>query len=904
MLICTTHLSLILLAASTPLLTAADWQPAKPAESVPAPQFKVPEGLEVTVWASTPQLFNPTNMDVDAAGRIWVNEGVNYRKHQTRRPEGDRVVVLEDKDGDGKADSSHTFVQDPQLIAPLGIAVFDNKVIVSQPPDLIQYTDVNRDLKFDPAVDKKEVLLTGFNAINHDHSLHAVTGSPDGKWIMNNGNCGAIFTDKSGKTFRMAGDYYKNGGGEWPINLLPAIGQKSDDGHVWTPGFTARMNPDGTQVEIIGHGYRNSYENTTNSLGETFQNDNDDPPACRNSYVLEYGSAGYFTREGRSYTTVKRPNQNHGRAHWRQDDPGTFDVGDIYGGGSPTGVAFYENGALGDKFAGTFLSCEAGRNVVFGYQPKPQGASYAMNRTDFMTSNTTGEYDGADFTGGVKKKQEVKPGGYFAGEAVHLFRPSDVTVGADGAIYVCDWYDARVGGHGDLDESCSGTIYRIAPKGFKAQAPKIDLTTIPGSIAALRSPAVNVRWTGFDSLKKQGDKALDAVLALTKDSNPWLAARGIWLLPHLGPKGVAACEALLNSNKENERLVAFRALRRTTQDIVPSATRMAGDASPAIRRDAALAVRNVPAAKAAPVLIAVAKRWDGKDKNYLEAIGLGAANQENAVWSAMRDAFAQNDPLKWSDDFAKLTWRLWPSAAVNDLKTRALSPTLTKEQRDFAVESLSFIDDKSAADAVLACANDASPSKAAAMRWLLVRGTGAWAKFGLKDELKTRGIYDPDKIVITESIVPAKPAKTTYTPEDVLKLKGDATRGKTTAMRCVMCHQIGEAGPHYGPDLKGWVSRQGAASAARSIVDPSADIAHGFEGTAIQLKDGKWIDGLVLSTGDPLLVVSTGGVTQTVPKNRIASTKHMDRSLMLGADQLGLSAQDVADVIEWLKTYQ
>lgn len=897
------RLTLASLAAATPLLAVEDWKPGKPAESVPPLTFHVPEGLEVTVWASTPQLFNPTNMDTDAAGRMWVAEGVNYRSHKGRRPEGDRIVVIEDKDGDGKADSSHTFVEEKGLVAPLGVAVFDNVVVVSQPPDLIVYTDVNRDLKFDPAVDKREVLLTGFNAKNHDHSLHSVTGGPDGKWYINNGNCGAVFTDKSGKTFRMGGDYY-GGGGEWFVDNRKAAGQKSDDGFVWSAGFTARMNPDGTKVEPVGHGYRNSYENTINSFGELFQNDNDDPPACRTSYILEYGSAGYFTRDGRSYTTVKRPGQDHGRAHWRQDDPGTFDAGDIYGGGSPTGVAFYENGALGKQFAGTLLSCEAARNVVFGYKPEPKGAGYKLDRTDFLTSNTSGEYDGADFTGGVKKKpQEVNGGGYIAGENLHLFRPSDVTVGADGAIYVADWYDPRVGGHGDMDDSCSGTIYRIAPKGFKPQVAKVDLATIPGAVAALRSPALNVRWTGFDALKKQGANALPAVLEVLKDSDPWISARAIWLLPHLGPKGQEACVALLSSKDETQRLVAYRALRRADRDILPYAAKLAADPSAAVRRDVALSMRGLSADKAAPVLVAVAKGWDGQDKNYLESIGLGAENQENGVWKAMRDGLGQTDPLKWTDAFARLTWRLWPSEAVPALKARALSNALTKEQRDFAVESLSFIDDKSASDAMLEISNEGSPSKPAAMRWLFVRGTGSWAKFGLKDELKTRGIYDPEKIQLFQSIVPPKPAKLTFTPADVLKLKGDATRGKDTVMRCTMCHHVNEAGPHYGPDLKGWVSRQGVEGAARAIVDPSADIAHGFDGTAIRLKDDQWIDGLVLSNGDPVLVTSTAGVTQTVPRSRIAQMKEMDRSLMLSADQLGFTAQDVADVIEWLKTY-
>ena len=73
------------------------------------------------VWAESPLLHNPTNIDIDRDGRIWVAEGVRYRSHHARQPEGDRIVVLEDTDHDGKADAAHTFVQEPALIAPLGI---------------------------------------------------------------------------------------------------------------------------------------------------------------------------------------------------------------------------------------------------------------------------------------------------------------------------------------------------------------------------------------------------------------------------------------------------------------------------------------------------------------------------------------------------------------------------------------------------------------------------------------------------------------------------------------------------------------------------------------------------------------------------------------------------------------
>ena len=165
----------------------------------------VPDNLEVTLWAQSPMLNNPTNMDVDHKGRIWITEAVNYRNYRNNdsfflhRSKGDRVVILEDTDHDGVADTSKVFVQDTSLVSPIGIAVIGNKVIVSCSPNLIVYTDDNGD----DIPDKKEILLTGFGGKDHDHSLHAVYGGPDGNLYFNTGNAGPhIVTDKSGWTLR------------------------------------------------------------------------------------------------------------------------------------------------------------------------------------------------------------------------------------------------------------------------------------------------------------------------------------------------------------------------------------------------------------------------------------------------------------------------------------------------------------------------------------------------------------------------------------------------------------------------------------------------------------------------------------------------------------------------------
>ncbi len=378
----------------------------KNSNSVPVDLIKVPEGLEIKIWAKSPLFYNPTNIDIDRFGRIWVAEGVRYRFNWNRQKKGDRIVVLEDLDLDGLADTSHVFLQDSSLVAPLGIAVVDNKVIVSQPPHLIVYTDLNRNLKFEENIDNKEILLSGFSGINHDHSLHSVTVGPNGKWYFNSGNCGAMFTDKSGKTFRIGSPYNPKpiGPFKFPINPLDIAGKKSDDGHVYVGGFAAKMNEDGSNVEIIGHNFRNSYEQSITSFGDVFHSDNDDPPASRVSYVLEYGNAGFASANGKkTWQADKRPYQTIPQAEWRQDDPGVMPSGDVYGGGSPTGNVFYENGALGKKWEGMFLACEAGKNVVFGYLPKISGSTFTLERFNFITSNEENEFAGTDFLGGSKK---------------------------------------------------------------------------------------------------------------------------------------------------------------------------------------------------------------------------------------------------------------------------------------------------------------------------------------------------------------------------------------------------------------------------------------------------------------------------------------------------------------------
>lgn len=863
-----------------------------PAQAVPLALLSIADEFDVTIWAQAPLVRNPTNIDIDAQGRVWVTEGVNYRRHFGRDPAGDRVVIIEDSDGDGLADRSTPFVQEPGLIAPLGMAVIDNQIVVSNAPDLIVYTDVDRNSVFDPRIDRRDVLLTGFLGRNHDHSLHSVTFGPDGKWYFNHGNCGALVTDRSGRTFRIGSIY---GGAEntygWkPIDLA---GAPSDDGHVYVGGVAFRMNPDGTNLEVIGQNFRNSYEQSVTSFGDVFHNDNDDPPGSRTSFLMEYGNAGYFSSDGkRNWKADQRPGQLTAVAEWRQHDPGIMPAGDVYGNGSPTGIVTYEGDAFGDKWRGLLLSCEPARNTVFGYLPQLHGAGYALQRFDFVTSNREKDFVGID-----SRKENV------SAELKTWFRPSDIAVGPDGAIYVADWFDPRVGGHQDLDKSSTGAIYRITPKGKRLTVPQMDLATTEGQITALRSPAINVRASGFLRIRAQGSAAVPAVSALLRDTNPFIQARAVYLLAQLGTEGVTKVEATLGQQDPDLRVAAYRALRRAGKPFLPFARKLASDPAPAVRREVALSLRDIAAADAVPILMTLAQGYDGQDRTYLEAWGTGSTGKELAVYAALAEIAPSGEPDLWPSAYVNLVWRLTPAGAESMFAARAKGQDLAESDRLAAVTALGFIRTHAAGTAMLDVAQyTGGRIRDHAVWWLLNRKQGHWPDVDVDAELKSRGIYDPAAITISASVVPEPKAGPGLSAADILDLTPDATRGRNLAAACMVCHRVGDRGVEYGPGLTGFGKSQTTAVIVNAIVNPSSDIAHGYEGVEVALKDGTIVHGLLLRAGNPTVIQSMGGVTQMIPANLIRQRKPLGRSLMLDADQLGFSAQDVADIAAYLHT--
>ncbi|MCZ2477182.1 c-type cytochrome [Aquirufa antheringensis] len=568
--------------------------------------LQVPEGLEVKPFAAEPMLINPTNIDVDSKGRVWVLEAYNYRpgiNGNPTNPQGDRIVILEDTNGDGQADSRKVFYQSPELNAPLGIAVLDSMVIVSQSPYIWKMFDDNRDGK----ADRKEVLFSGIGGDQHDHGAHAFTFGPDGKLYFNIGNEGKQLLDAKGNpVLDQDGD---------------PIGPKK-----YRQGMVFRCNLDGSQVEVLGHNFRNNYEVAVDSYGALWQSDNDDDgnKGVRINAVFEHGNYGYVDEMTGEGWSVNRTNieKEIPLRHWHLNDPGVVPNLLQTGAGSPTGMIIYEGNLLPSIFQNQMIHTDAGPNVVRSYATTPWGAGYEARINNLITSKD------------------------------QWFRPADVAAAPDGSLFVADWYDPGVGGHQAGDQA-KGRIYRIAPKGHAYKKTNFDLSTPELAFKALENPNLEIRFLAFQALKKMGNKA-ESVLEneFNTNENPRFRARAFWVLNQGSRSNEFILKAFEQANPNLKAMAIRAAKQKPFAEWSTLAAKAAKDQHASVRRELAIALRHLSGEKVNQLWASLAMRHNGTDRWYLEALGIGA----DGNWDERFAAYAALKPEN-SKGYSDVVWR-------------------------------------------------------------------------------------------------------------------------------------------------------------------------------------------------------------------------------------------------------
>ncbi len=600
----------------------------------------VAEGLQVTLVASEPQLRSLTNLDIDDRGRIWVCDVMNYRKNAGSRPEGDRILILEDTTGDGVADSVKTFYQGTDIDSAMGICVLGNQVIVTATPTVWRFTDNDGD----DIPDSKEAMFTQVGQPQHDHSAHSFLFGPDGKLYWNFGNTGQQVKDADGQTVI-------------DIHGRPVV----DDGKPFYGGMPFRCNLDGTEFEVLAHNFRNNWETTVDSFGSLWQSDNDDDGnrGTRINFVMEHGNYGY--RDELTGGTWQQDRITLEKEiplrHWHLNDPGVVPNLLQTGAGSPSGICFYEGRLLPRRYWNSMIHCEPGANIVRAYPTQVDGAGYTATIEPVLTGTTD-----------------------------KWFRPADVCTAPDGSIFVTDWYDPGVGGHRqeDIDR---GRLFRIAPPGSKYNVPKFDYSTADGAADALRSPNMAARYNAWQALHAMGREAEPALKRLFVGDEPHLRARALWLLGKIESRGPHYVQTALADSDPNIRITGIRLAKQLGMSMSELGVQVANDDSPAVRRELAIALRYDESPKMPELWATLAKQYDGKDRWYLEALGIASdlrANECFAAWWAATDG-------KWNTAAGRdIVWRVRADQAAPLLVDLIRDPKLPLEDTNRLFRSLEY----------------------------------------------------------------------------------------------------------------------------------------------------------------------------------------------------------------------
>jgi glucose/arabinose dehydrogenase len=215
-----------------------DENPKSEIHPQPLPTFDVADGFEVSLWAEDPQLHKPIQMNWDASGRLWIASSEVYPQIQPGQPATDSVIVLEDTNGDAKADKSTLFAEG--LLIPTGVLP-DNKGggYAAASHHLLHFADTDGDGR----ADQRTVVLSSFGTEDTHHNLHTLRWGYDGHIYMNQ----SIYTHSHIET---------------PHGVV-----RLNSGGIW------RFNPDTWRLEVFTRGGCNPWGHHWDQYGNSFFSD-------------------------------------------------------------------------------------------------------------------------------------------------------------------------------------------------------------------------------------------------------------------------------------------------------------------------------------------------------------------------------------------------------------------------------------------------------------------------------------------------------------------------------------------------------------------------------------------------------------------------------------------------------
>ena len=190
----------------------------------------------------------------------------------------------------------------------------------------------------------------------------------------------------------------------------------------------------------------------------------------------------------------------------------------------------------------------------------------------------------------------------------------------------------------------------------------------------LESPNLATRYMAWQKLHSEGtgvEKELADIF--NNDDNPRFRARAFWLLTKLQGKGQDYINKALKDKNEDIRTAAFKAAREIKMDVIPLVKQVADDPSAQVRREALIALRHSASPEAPALWASLAQKYDGKDRWYLEALGISADKQWDAYFAAWKSRVGE----KWNTTEGRdIVWRSRAAAALPMLATIIRDPAI------------------------------------------------------------------------------------------------------------------------------------------------------------------------------------------------------------------------------------
>ncbi len=509
---------LALFLAALPTSAQRDATVPDPDPEVERKSFQVADGFEVNLYAADPRLAKPIQMNFDPRGRLWVATSETYPQIKPGQKANDKVVVLEDTRGVGKADKVSVFADG--LLIPTGIEPGDGGAYVADSTELLHLADTDGDGK----ADKRRVVLSGFGTEDTHHILHTLRWGPEGLLYFNQ-------------------SIYIHSHIETPHGV-----RRLNAGGVW------QFRPETMRLDVFLRGFCNPWGHHFDRWGQSFVTDG------------AYGEGINYGLPGAYYV-------------FAQPSPRLL-PGLNPGSPKHCGLEIVSGRHLPDDWQGNMITNDFRGHRVCRFAVSEDGAGYAS-----------------------REKPELIKTNHPA------FRPIDVKMGPDGAIYIADWYNPIIQ-HGEVDfrdprrDVTHGRIWRVTAKNRPlVPRPKLAGAKTEDLLEALKAPEDWTRHQAKRVLKERGRAVLPALahwvetLDAADAEHEHHLLEGLWTYQALDVVEAKLLARLLAAREPRARAAAVRVVShwhdRLDHPMDLLAARVLDD-HPRVRLEAVRALGQVP----------------------------------------------------------------------------------------------------------------------------------------------------------------------------------------------------------------------------------------------------------------------------------------------------------------------